>query len=295
MAHRHACSASLIASLSIAAAAVGFGSVPYFAKTLTDSGMAAQAIAFYRYLLVAVVLSPFLFVGSKAGSKIAWGVLAGAAMGVGWTGYVMSIALIPISTAGVIYMSYPVFTVVIACLWFRQSFTARSLAASAMIVAAALMVSAPSQAHGDHESGFGLLFALIAPVTFAFAVNVLASKLEGISPLSRVAGLAFGAVIGLLPLVLPLAETQMLPESASDLWKIAGIGLVTALIPQLLYVSNAPLIGAQKSAMLGGIELPTMILIGWLAFGEPLSPGQFIAASLVLLAVTVTPSTPSQS
>jgi len=285
---------SLLAALAVAMAAVGFGSVPYFAKTLTNSGMAAPAIAFYRYLLVAIVLSPFLLLGAKSRPATAWGILAGAAMGVGWSGYVKSIALIPVSTAGIVYMSYPVFTVMIAWLWFRQGFTSQSLASSAMILIAASLVSAPAQPPSGFERNSGLLFAFIAPVTFALAINILASKLDGIPPLSRVAGLALGAVIGLLPFVLPLAATEVLPNSASDWWIIVGICVVTALIPQFLYVINAPLIGATKSAMLGGIELPVMILIGWLAFDEEFGLKQLAAALLVLLSITLTPSAPTR-
>ena len=286
-------SSALLATLAVGMAAVCFGSVPYFAKTLTDAGMVAPAIAFYRYLLVAVVLSPFLLLGTKTRSATAWGALAGAAMGLGWTGFVKSIALIPVATAGIVYMSYPVFTLVIAWLWFRQPVTARSSASAAMILIASLLVSAPTRPLLDGEST-GLLFAFVAPVTFAFAIHVIASKLDGIPPLSRVASLAFGAAIALLPLVLSFPASDVLPSSASGWWQIAGIGLVTALIPQLLYVGNAPLIGATKSAMLGGLELPTMILIGWLAFDETLGPLQLAAAALVLLAIALTRRLPSR-
>ena len=37
-----------------------FGTIPYFAKTLTDSGMASYAVAFYRYGLSALILFPIL-------------------------------------------------------------------------------------------------------------------------------------------------------------------------------------------------------------------------------------------
>ena len=287
------CHSALLATLAVGLAAVCFGSVPYFARTLTDAGMAAPAIAFYRYLLVAVVLSPFLLLGPRHRAATVWGALAGAAMGVGWTGFVKSVAVIPVSTAGIIYMSYPVFTVVIAWLWFRRRITSRSSASAALILTASFLVSAPTgPLLGD--KGTGLLFAFVAPVTFAFAINVIAGKLDGLPPLSRVASLALGAVIALLPLVLSSSAMDLLPGPASGWWTIAGIGVVTALVPQLLYVGNAPLIGATKSAMLGGLELPTMILIGWLAFGETLGTEQVAAATLVLLAIALTPSTPSQ-
>ena len=71
---------------------------------------------------------------------------------------------------------------------------------------------------------------------------------------------------------------------------ILGIAVVTALIPQLLYVVSAPRISAAKSAMAGSMELPTMFLVGWLAFGETIGSGQLVAAFMILGAVAVTPT-----
>ena len=281
-----------VAAFAVALAAVGFGMVPFFAKTLTEHGMAAAAVAFHRYLLVAVVLSPFLALGAGSRRATAWGALAGAAMGLGWSGYVGSLALLPVSTAGIVYMSYPVFTVIIGWLWFRQGFTSRSLASSAMILVAAGLVLAPKESSPGGADVSGLLLALAAPIAFALAINILVTRVEALPPLSRVASLALGAVIGLLPLLLSLEAEEVLPATASDAWRVAGIALATALVPQLLFVVHAPVVGAAKSAMLGGVELPTMILIGWLAFGEVLGVGQLAAACLVLFALLLTPGGP---
>jgi drug/metabolite transporter (DMT)-like permease len=39
-------------------------------------------------------------------------------MGVGWVGYVRAVEIAPVSTAGILYMTYPVFTLLIAWLVF---------------------------------------------------------------------------------------------------------------------------------------------------------------------------------
>lgn len=277
-----------MATFGAVLAAIGFGMVPFFAKNLTDGGMAAPAVAFYRYALVALALSPFLLLEPGVRSASLWGVLCGAAMGVGWTGYVRALESVPVSTAGVLYMTYPMFTVLIAWLWFRQHPGLRSIAASLIVLAAAVVATTPAVTGSGEFSA--LLFALSAPVSFGFAINVLVSKLSSIPPLSRIACVATGAVLGLLPLMVSLEPERLLPASLMDWWMIVGIAVVTALIPQFLYAVSAPRIGAAKSAMAGSAELPTMFLVGWLAFGETIGSAQLVAAFMVLIAVAITPT-----
>jgi drug/metabolite transporter (DMT)-like permease len=74
-----------------------------------------------------------------------------------------------------------------------------------------------------------------------------------------------------------------------------GIGLGTALIPQLVYTVCSPRVGTARTAMAGSIELPVMFLIGWLAYGEALHPAQAAACALVLGAIALTPSRRARS
>ena len=46
-----------LATLGVVAASALFGIVPVFARSLTDAGMAAHAVAFYRYVLAVAVLA----------------------------------------------------------------------------------------------------------------------------------------------------------------------------------------------------------------------------------------------
>ena len=268
-------------------AAIGFGTVPFFAKNLIDAGFSAQTIAFYRYFPVALLLSPFLLIGPESRSATIWGVLGGAAMGMGWAGYVKAVESIPVSTVGIVYMTYPMFTVLIGWLWFRQRLTARSIIASMIVLAATVIATSPVLAINEVVSN--LLVALAAPITFGFAINILAVKLSSISPLSRIASVAWGAVLGLLPLILMREHEQLLPTSLLDVSMIVGIAIITALVPQLLYVISAPRIGAAKSAIVGSVELPTMLLIGWAVFQETIDLTQIVAAIMIITAVIMTP------
>ena len=281
-----------LATISIALASIGFGLVPFFAKSLTDAGMASPAVAFYRFALTSFVLLPFLKIGKDGRFQTLWGICAGAAMGVGWIGYVNALKNASVSTVGIIYMTYPIFTVLIAWLGFRDRLNFRSAISSVMILLAALISMSSSSLRTNSVKA--LFLALMAPIGFGLAINVLTRILVRIPPLSRIACVSLGSVLGLLPLILTFDKASVLPTTLTGWWLIAGIALLTALIPQIFYVLNAPLIGAARTAMAGSIELPTMFFVGWLAFSELLNGYQLFAGIIVIVAIVISPYRPAK-
>lgn len=275
----------LIAVAGVLLASIGFGLVPYFAKSLTEEGLAAHAVAFYRFLLAASLLWPLLILERRQWRAILWGVLSGALMGVGWIGYVLALGAVPVSTVGVIYMTYPVFTVLLAWGLFSERPTSRSLTAGLTIVAAAALASSPVVV-APAQLPF-VLIAFAAPLGFGFGIAVLVHKLSVISAPARIASASMGAALGLAPLVLLSDASEIVPSDGEAWLLIIGIALGTALVPQMIYVVCAPVIGAARAAVLGGIELPTAFLVGLIAFGEPIGAVQALACALVLTAIFV--------
>lgn len=275
------------ATLAVVAASVGFGLVPYFARTLTAEGMAPHAIAFFRYAFAATVLLPFVWRARFQWVPLSWGLAAGIVMGVGWIGYVRAVEIAPVSTVGVLYMTYPVFTLLIAWLMFGDVPRRRAILAALMIVGAAVLATSPDALRADQLPA--LVLSLAAPLGFAFGINVLVHKLTVLKPVVRIACVSLGSVLGLLPLMGMTSETELFPVTASGWWLVAGIAFGSALVPQLLYTVAAPVIGTARTAIAGSFELPTMFLVGWFAFAEPVGAAQWLACAIVILAIALTP------
>ncbi len=269
-------------------ASICFGLVPYFSRSLTEQGVAPYAVAFYRYIVAALLLLPVLIVHRKEWREITWGLSAGAVMGLGWIGYVTALEKLPASTVGVLYMTYPVFTLVIAWAVFCDAPTRRAVLAAGLIVVAAVIAGSPASVAAEHLPT--LLLSLAAPFGFGFGICVLVHKLSRITPLARIASVSLGSVLGLAPLILGAEVRELLPREQSDWLFIVGIGLVTAFVPQLIYTICSPVIGASQTAVVGSIELPTMFAVGYLAFGEAISLPQALACALVLGAIAITRS-----
>ncbi|WP_050605596.1 DMT family transporter [Ruegeria sp. 6PALISEP08] len=277
-----------LAVFGVLFASICFGLVPYFSRGLTEQGVAPYAVAFYRYVVSAILLLPVLVIHRKAWREICWGLAVGVVMGLGWIGYVTALETLPASTVGVLYMTYPVFTLVTAWVLFSDTPTRRALFASGLIVVAAIIAGSPASVPLEHIPT--LLISLAAPLGFGFGISVLVHRLSRIAPLARIASVSLGSVLGLLPLMLSADVSSLLPKGQSDWMLIIGIGLITALVPQLIYTICSPLIGASQTAVVGSIELPTMFAVGFFAFGEVITTSQAVACALVLGAIATTRS-----
>lgn len=277
-----------MAALGVLFASVCFGIVPYFSRNLTDQGLAPHAVAFYRYVIAAVILFPAFLSQLKAWRELVWGLCAGAAMGLGWIGYVTAVETIPASTVGVLYMTYPVFTVVIAWALFAETPSRRALIASSLIILAAVIAGNPSAVPSNQLAT--LAISLAAPLGFGFGICVLVHRLSRIPPLARIASVSLGSVLALAPLVATSTSAEILPKDFDTWMLILGIAVLSALVPQLIYTVSSPIIGASRTAVIGSVELPTMFLVSIFAFGENLTFSQFIACALVVIAIIVTRS-----
>ncbi len=106
-------------------------------------------------------------------------------MGLGWIGYVTALEKLPASTVGVLYMTYPVFTLVIAWAVFGDAPTRRAMLAAGLIVVAAVIAGSPASEAAEHLPA--LLLSLAALFGFGFGICVLVHRLSRIAPLARIA------------------------------------------------------------------------------------------------------------
>ncbi|SLN17279.1 EamA-like transporter family protein [Roseovarius albus] len=287
--HRTSASPSYaLAAIGVLFASICFGVVPFFARGLTEQGLAPHAVAFFRYVITAFVLLPVLIKQVSAWREVGWGMSAGAAMGLGWIGYVAAVEVAPASTVGVLYMTYPVFTVFLAWLLFGDTATRRALIASAMIFVAALIAGNPQVVPASQIPA--LIVSLAAPLGFGFGICVLVHRLSRIPPLARVASVSLGAMVALCPLMVVSEAQDVIPQTATVWVLVAGLAIVSALVPQLIYTICSPVIGTSRTAVFGSIELPTMFAVSILVFGEKLTVPQFVACVLILAAIALTQS-----
>lgn len=202
--------ANLVPLGAIVVAASLFGTLPFFAKTLGEAGMAAPAIAFCRFALTAVILLPCVVIRGPQRKATLWAIVAGAAIGTGWIGFVESLNWLMVPAAGIVFMTFPVFALVLGVLSFGERLSWGTGLAATLIVAAGAL--AAGGAGGILQAPWqAIMFALAAPAGYGFVLNVVAHRLDGLSPLAITGSIALGAVFGLTPLVLMTPADAILP------------------------------------------------------------------------------------
>lgn len=278
----------LLATIIIAITSICFGLVPLFARALLETGLSPEAVALYRFGL-ALPLALY-FLPRRPGTLRPFAALAGAglASGVGWTTYLNVIDQVPVASAGVVYMSYPLFVVILARLLVGQPITARAALGAGLVFAGAFIVNAPGTVSG--AQWLALLSSLPAPIGFALIVVLLCTAGHELTTLERWGALALGHVAGLLPAALLSGGGTLVPASTAGWAWIAGIAVVTATLPQILYTLASRSVSAARASAAGSAELPTMLAVGWLAFGEVIGLRECLGALLVIAAIAVTPA-----
>lgn len=279
----------LLGAVMVGFSSICFGLIPLFARSLVEAGIAPPAIAFFRYTFSAIAFLPFLRLTGEGGRATRWGYCTGFCVGLGWVGYVKALTLLPVSVAGVFYMTYPLFTLLIGWVVFRDRPGLRAILGGLMILGAAVLAARSADQLGALTLS-AIFLALAAPLSFGLSINVLARKLASLSPLGRMSCFALGSSTGLLPLIATYPRASVLPSTADQWTLVIALGVVSALLPQLIYTTFVPKIGGAKAAALGSIELPTMFAVGFFAFGEAIGWREALAGVLVLTAIVLTPS-----
>lgn len=270
------------ATVAIVGCAVAYAGVAFFARRLTDAGIAPVTVAFARFALIVVVLGRFIRLDRAVRSATVWGVGSGVAMSLGWIAYVHAIDIGSVAGAGVIYMTYPMFTLATMLVVFRVRPSGRQLLGGSMVVVAAVVAL-----------GVGAdvpWIVILTPATFGGAIAVLTERLGPLDPFERIASVGLGAALTLAPLVLSRSADEVVPRTASGWLWLLGLSLVCTLVPMTVYACAAPRVGGARAAVAGAVELPAVMLVG-VVLGEALGTGELIAAALICLAVVVTPAT----
>ncbi len=270
--------------LAILISILGFGVAPLFVRLLGEAGYAPEQIAFYRYAVTGAIALPFLGLRSRLIGATLIGLVAGAAMGVGWIGYVMAVEQTSIATAGVIYMAYPLFAVALTWWLLSRAPTWHGALAVVLVLGAGWLLFDAGLLEAFSLSGLG--FVLLAPLAFGFVITALAGWMGPLSPMQKLAAIPLGATLGLIPVLFWKASGPIVPPQG-DWGLILAASVVTSLVPSFLYVIAAPRLGPVKTAVTGSIELPVMVLVGSWAFAEALDQKVMLAGALVMGAVLI--------
>lgn len=266
-------------------AAICFGLNPVFAKLAYSGGLDAVSALVFRFLVPALLLVPFLTPSDILKKSAVIAVLIGAVMGFGMLCYFWALEDLPLPTAALIYFTYPVFTAIYGVALFHQSVSWKGIVAIGLVLGACLFIFAPTIGNGIAVRP--VLLCFVAPASFALLLHALVIWIQDLPPPSRAGFLIIGHVLVLVPFLIVRDDLALVPTNAAGWIGVLGLASVASLIPQILMAVGTPLIGAERTSIVGAFELITAILVGWAVVGDAITPMSLVGMMMICLALYV--------
>lgn len=269
---------------------VTYGLNPLFAVPLMKAGAAIETILFFRYGLSVIFLLIFLLISNR-NLRISWkqaGVLS--ILGLLYTS--SSIFLfeaynyISSGLATTLIFLYPVIVAIIM-LFLKVIPTLKVWIAILVTFVGVIIMTHSDSTQTIHPTG--VLLSLGSALVYAiFIVIINRSKIiENISnSILTFYALSVGTIVFLAKIL--ISETPISTGLDNSFAWINLIGL--AIFPTVVSTATLALstrkIGATKASVLGVFEPITAILVGTLAFGEPLTINIIVGISLSIAAIS---------
>lgn len=268
----------------VALGAIGFGLMPLFARTAYADGLPPLSLLSWRFAIAFLCLLPFLPRMWTAKRDMLIATIAGA----GYMGtmffYFLALKHLTVALTVLILFTYPLFTILIGWLGFRERLTWPNALAALLVLVAAVLILAPAGLGQDvHLLAIGMAF--IPPLAYAVFMHVAAKPLSGMAIPVRLGGVFLGGLLAMLALGLLMDGTITSPASVTGWAATVALATVSTVGALGLLLYGAPFAGAERTAVAGASELVTALVVGALAYDETLELTTLAGAALIIGAI----------
>lgn len=273
--------------LLILFSATCFGFLPMITRHAYSLGYSPELAHFVRYAIPGVIMLPFLPKVLRLGRGALPFAFTGLSVGLGMIFYLKAIEKLDLAVAGLIFFTFPAFAALVRSVMTLTWPSSRTSLAILLVLGASAMIVGAPQAGADMPLD-AVLLAFLAPLAYGVMLYCFAAFPSTVSPATAMAGIAISAFL-VVALVVgvsfpPIPETFLTPAS---FLVMAGLGLVTILIPQLAMSYGAQMAGPSLTAIAAVFELIVTLSTGWFLLQEPMEPVQVIGAGMVILAIFI--------
>ena len=180
--------------------------------------------------------------------------------------------------------TYPMFVTLFSALWLGEGLTRVKLAAAALTVLGAALVAQIHQAEFLRLNLRGILFGLLTGLSMAVYSILGKRAVVRYAPWTVVlyafAGGALFLVLGSGPGLLAARDYP----TVAWIW-IVGLALIPSLGGYALFTLGLRDLPASQVSVIATWEVVTAALLGWLLYGERLTPIQLLGAALVCVGI----------
>lgn len=272
----------IVGIILVAASAAGFGTLAIFGRYAYADGMDALTIGFLRFVLAAIPALALLRLRRERlprGSALLRLILMGALSYI--AGSFAYLAALKYASAGLVALLlylYPIIVALLAVLLLHEPLTrVKGLALGLALAGTALAVGPLS------GQVLGVLLAITGGIVYAIYIILGSDVMKQVSPVQSAAVIFTTAAAG--NGVLMLLAGPHFPATGSGWGAIAGLVVITTLLPVVAFLAGLKRIGPTNAAMLSTLEPVVTILLASWWLHETLPPVALLGGALILVAV----------
>jgi drug/metabolite transporter (DMT)-like permease len=272
-----------------------WGTIGLFATLLSNMGMSAGPVAFFRVLSASIMLALILLVKGRGVSLFRVsrrGLIS--CMLVGFISqalynvcYMNTIEQGGMATAAVFLYTSPVYVALISRVFFHEPLTRNKIIAIIINIAGCILTVTGGDFSDMKISGFGIIMGIMAGFTYALLHILSRTGADDEDPFSAAFyGQAFGALL-LFFLIRPyngIGTAFTLPM----LLVFIGFGIVPSAMGYIVYYAGLSRITETSIVpVLASVETVVAALIGLIVFGQALSITKIVGIALVLISIAI--------
>lgn len=268
--------------LLIAISAASFGTLAIFGRYAYTEDIDTFTLLFLRFGISASFMIVMLILRKEAFPR---GRVLAQLIGMGGIGYAgqsfLYLTAIKYASAGLVALLlylYPFFVAILSMIFLKEKLTrTKALALMLALFGTALTVGPVS------GQLIGAVMAIVAALGYSIYIIVGANVMKHVSPFqsSTVIFTSASIVYGMLT----LSNGIHLPHTNFGWLVIAGIVIISTIIPVTTFLAGLERIGPTNAAMLSTVEPIVTVFLATLLFGDQLAPIVLLGGAFILIAV----------
>lgn len=281
--------------LMVLTAGALWGTIGFFATLLSNLGLGAAPVAFFRLLSASIMLALILLVKGKGIRlfKISRRGLISCLL-VGFVSqafynvcYMNAIEQGGMATAAVFLYTSPIYVALISRILFKEALTKNKILAILINIVGCIITVTGGDFSTMKLSIFGLIMGILAGFTYALLPILSRTGADKEDPFtSAFYGQAFGALL-LFFLIRPYNGIGA-EFSLKMLLVLIGFGIVPSAMGYIVYYAGiSKVTETSRIPVLASVETVVAAVVGLVAFGQGLSLMKVIGIVLVLCSIAV--------
>lgn len=272
------------------ATGVTYGLNPLFAVPLMKNGAEVDSILFFRYILSVIILGGWMLIrresfriSEKQALRL---VILGLLFATSSLCLFEAYKYVPSGLATTIVFLYPILVALIMV--FMKVYPTWQVWLSIAITFAGVMVLCGHDESADFQ-WTGVLLSGASALAYAMFI-VIINRSRSVRPLSNTLITFYALAVGAIIFFIHSAtggHSLIGSISGISAWgNLLGLAILPTIVSTATLAMATRIIGATKASVLGVFEPVTAILVGALAFGEPITVNVVVGIALTMGAVT---------